>query len=518
MQRRAQRWQLSRKKRHSQNKAVGKPPSISEGFKRQSSLSHHHHSHAAKLTSISTSTYRMKKKGKITPDDALQMEDNDLPSTFRRTCIKGSQQSPLDRGFTRVITGETADGEFTQDLDLPAIVAPKVRQGRALCKHSGKSLSPSNQSCDDRLDLHLRSPREDCSRSRSPAVGLPGGQQNGLSPAHSSVSLTQNDSDPQEKRSDLQSPAYSDSPRGIKKLRCCAQRGELPSLGESEQVLNTQTKPSTTNEPSPRRFSGKRSKPSSSSSSSPASSPSSISSPSPKSAGHNSMQRHAVKTRNLSTKNCDKPRGLSQCCSSSDSSSTVSSNQIQSAKSLCPPVKHKLSICGIKSTPKTKSTHSQAVDHEDKRMEHRVEHIASPGLQTGSQIQPPQVTNAIETLEAVPRDLTIPASSVLDVSQEATRDNSDHDRNRLSLQDDTRDCFVIEKSQEDALQPACSERERSPVFPCKRQSHHSSLEENGSSAAPKRRRLSEVDRTPLSSLTENSREEATQGSTSRNHR
>ena len=836
MQRRVQKRQLSRKKKHSQNKEVVKPLSITKSFKRRLSSSHHQHNHAANLTRGNSYTSGVKNKGKNTPDGTLQIDDHELPTVSRRPRVSGSHQGPLDGGFS----GELAQGELSEDMELPAIVAPKVRQGQTskgsvcagsafpsnlvekeelpdiigpdseqpvlpqhtnkgkekesvlktskchtqakkyvsasseeknscdeptiklsnsaasgkpcsprpttklsnsaasgkpcsprpptklsnsaasgkpcsprpttklsnsaasgkpcsprpttklnnsaasgkpcspkptiklnnsplplkscsvhlidlnsgssssssspevaqqrkctmtagcgekpgdralsskksgnfgdydstlfhdkgmpvrskdatcfssslsdsgsvsplsspdvvrrtkssvasktgqpfLCSspsavkdykisstanmlrdkglsrlrgkacgttsssgehcascnriHSDKSSSPCSQSSGDRLDLHPRSQQADCHRPKSSAAGLSTRQQNRLSPGPSSASPTWNDSDPQEGLSGSQSPAYTDSaPQCVKKLKRSTQRWE------PVHCLTTPTKPTTANDASSEGFAGKRSKPPSSSSS-PASSPSSVSPLSPKSAGHARVWRHGVGTHKLRPKNCTKPQDLSQSGAFPKSTSEISSGEIQLTRTVPPSVIHNSVLSGWRSTQKMNCTGSKGMDHETESSD-QLEHIAPTGSRSRPRTQHPQVTNRLQKPTDVSRDMTVPGTLTQDISEEETRNKSYRDQNTLCVEDDTRDCFVVENGEADASQPASPGKGRSPVFTRKRQSHPSP-EENSSSATAKRQRLQEVDRTLVMNLAENSRERASQGSTSKKHR
>ena len=764
MQRRVQKRQLSRKKKHSQNKEVVKPLSITKSFKRWLSSSHHQHNHAANLTRGNSYTSGVKNKGKNTPDGTLQIDDHELPAVSRRPRVSGSHQGPLDGGFS----GELAQGELSEDMELPAIVAPKVRQGQTskgsvcagsafpsnlvekeelpdiigpdseqpvlpqhtnkgkekesvlktskcntqakkyvsasseeknscdeptiklsnsaasgkpcsprptiklnnsplplkscsvhlidlnsgssssssspevaqqrkctmtagygekpgdsalsskksgnfgdydstlfhdkgmpvrskdatcfssslsdsgsvsplsspdvvrrtkssvasktgqpfLCSspsavkdykisstanmlrdkglsrlrgkacgiksssgehcascnriHSDKSSSPCSQSSGDRLDLHPRSQQADCHRPKSSAAGLSTRQQNRLSPGPSSASPTWNDSDPQEGLSGSQSPAYTDSaPQCVKKLKRSTQRWE------PVHCLTTPTKPTTANDASSEGFAGKRSKPPSSSSS-PASSPSSVSPLSPKSAGHARVWRHGVGTHKLRPKNCTKPQDLSQSGAFPKSTSEISSGEIQLTRTVPPSVIHNSVLSGWRSTQKMNCTGSKGMDHETESSD-QLEHIAPTGSRSRPRTQHPQVTNRLQKPTDVSRDMTVPGTLTQDISEEETRNKSYRDQNTLCVEDDTRDCFVVENGEADASQPASPGKGRSPVFTRKRQSHPSP-EENSSSATAKRQRLQDVDRTLVMNLAENSRERASQGSTSKKHR
>ena len=386
--------------------------------------------------------------------------------------------------------------------------------------HSDKSSSPCSQNSGGRLDLHPRSQQADFHRPKSSAAGLSTRQQNRLSPGPSSASPTWNDSDPQEGLSGSQSPAYTDSgPQRVKKLKHCTQRREpvhcLTTPTKPVHCLRTPTKPTATNDASSSGFAAKRSKPSSSSSS-PASSPSSVSPLSPKSAGHARVRRHGVGTHKLWPKNCTKPQDLSQSGAFPKSTSEISSGEIQLTQTVPPSVIHNSVLSGSRSTQKMNCAGSKGIDHETESSD-QLEHIASTGSQSRPQTQHPQVTNGLQKPTDVSRDMTVPGTLTQDISEEETGNKSYRDQNTLCVQDDTRDCFVVENGEADASQPASPGRGRSPVFTRKRQSHPSS-EENSSSATAKRQRLQEVDRTLVMNLAENGRERASQGSTSKNHR
>ena len=406
--------------------------------------------------------------------------------------------------------------------------------------HSDKSSSPCSQNSGGRLDLHPRSQQADFHRPKSSAAGLSTRQRNRLSPGPSSASPTWNDSNPQEGLSGSQSPAYTDSgPQRVKKLKHCTQRREpvhclttptkpvhclttptkpvhcLTTPTKPVHCLTTPTKPTATNDASSSGFAAKRSKPSSSSSS-PASSPSSVSPLSPKSAGHARVRRHGVGTHKLWPKNCTKPQDLSQSGAFPKSTSEISSGEIQLTQTVPPSVIHNSVLSGSRSTQKMNCAGSKGIDHETESSD-QLEHIASTGSQSRPQTQHPQVTNGLQKPTDVSRDMTVPGTLTQDISEEETGNKSYRDQNTLCVQDDTRDCFVVENGEADASQPASPGRGRSPVFTRKRQSHPSS-EENSSSATAKRERLQEVDRTLVMNLAENGRERASQGSTSKNHR
>ena len=375
--------------------------------------------------------------------------------------------------------------------------------------HSDKSSSPCSQSSGDRLDLHPRPPQADCHRPKSSAAGLSTWQQSRLSPGPSSVSPTWNDSDPQEGLSGSQSPAYTDSaPQRVKKLKHSTQRRE------PVHCLTTPTKPTAANDASSEGFAGKRSKPPSSSS--PASSPSSVSLLSPKSAGHSRVLRHGVETHKLQPKNCSKPQDLSQSGTFPKSTSEVSNDEIQLTQTVPPSVIHNSVLSGWRSTQKTNCTGSKGMDRETESCE-QLEHIAATGSRSRPRTQHPQVTNSLQKPTDVSRDMTGPGTLTLDISEEEARNNGYCDQNALCVQDDTRDCFVVENGEADVSQPASPGRGRSPVFTRKRRSHPSP-EENSSGATAKRQRLQEVDRILVMNLAENSREGASQSSTSKKHR
>ena len=373
--------------------------------------------------------------------------------------------------------------------------------------HSGKSSSPCSQNSGDRLDLHPRSQQADCHRPRSSAAGLSTRQQNRLSPGPSSASPTWKDSDPQEGPSGSQSPAYRDStPQCVKKLKHSTQRQE------HVHCLTTPTEPTAANDASSEGFTGKRSKPPSSSSSSP----SSFSPLSPKSAGHARVRRHGVETHKLRPKNCTKPQDLSQSGAFPKSTSEISSGEIQLTQTVPPSVIHNSVLSGWRSTQKMNCAGSKGIDHETESSD-QLEHIASTGSRSRPQTQHPQVTNGLQKPTDVSRDMTVPGTLTQDISEEETGNKSYRDQNTLCVQDDTRDCFVVENGEADASQPASPGEGRSPVFTRKRQSHPSP-EEKSSSAAAKRQRLQEIDRTLVMNLPENGRERASQGTTSKNHR
>lgn len=433
-----------------------------------------------------------------TKSSVLSKTGNHFVSASSRKDCKSSSNAylPHDKTHTKV-------------TDKVAGTKSSGKEGSTLFdwKHSGKSFSCDNHSSGNRLDLHPRSHEKDSSWLMLPTLGLPRRQQNGSSPIHASVSPAQQRSDPQKKLSGSQSQSSTntDSPvQKVQKPKHSVPRRKLLTAEESEHGL-------TMRKPQSKRSAGKRPKPSSSS---PASSPSSISSLSPKCAGHTRSPSQAAKKHKSSTKNCDKSQSLSRYSSPSTSTSKVSSQQLQLAKTVSPSVIHNNSVPSkLKSIQKTQ----RHVKHVVRETE-RVEHIASSGSRSSSQTRQPQVTNNVGELGEMPGGRTAFSSNVPSISKKNTKDNGDCDRNYSSVQDDTKDCFVVERSEVDSSpQMMSSRRARSPVFPRKRQSY-SSPEENSSSTTPKRRRVNGVDRTPLTNLTGNSKEAASQGSTSRNNR